>query len=124
MKNKDNIHNSEHFVQIIKGNKLDPVNILVNCGVKSLFTNVSVSKTIEIIQERGFSTEMIQFLKAVINSNVFTINGKYYRQNDGMTIDSRLGQIFANIFMEKIDEPISHRNRSQSVGLGIWMLCL
>ena len=83
---------------------------MVSYDVCSLFTNVPLTETIDIILDKLFPTptslfngfDVSSFRKllelAVVNTH-FIFNKKVFKQIDGMAMGSPLGPTFANIFM-------------------------
>ena len=105
--------NSATFIpQILRQNANS---FMVSFDVQSLFTNVPLQETIDIILNKLFPTpdsivngfNRVNFEKllelAVMNTN-FIFNGKLYKQVDGMAMGSPLGPTFANIFMCHLEE--------------------
>jgi hypothetical protein len=82
---------------------------MVSFDVESLFTNVPVLETVDIILDQLFQTDRTysgftrsQFrslLMLAVDDSYFVFNGKVYKQIDGMAMGSPLGPIFANIFL-------------------------
>ena len=83
---------------------------MVSLDIESLFTNVPVSETIDIILTKlftdgisvyhGFSrSEFSTLLKLAVEDSFFTFDSKLYKQTDGMAMGSPLGPLFANIFL-------------------------
>ena len=84
--------------------------LMVSLDIESLFTNVPVAETINIIISQifttddtiyhGFSkTEFTTLLNLAVNDSYFSFNNQLYKQIDGMAMGSPLGPIFANIFL-------------------------
>ena len=82
---------------------------MASFDVASLFINIPVDETIDIISNHLFANSVYfegfdrsQFTKllslSVKNCN-FIFNGRIYQQIDGMAMGSSLGPLFANIFM-------------------------
>ena len=81
---------------------------MASFDIKSLFTNIPLEKTINIIVEKcfknttryhGFTRE--QFTKLLISSVKnchFLLNGVSFLHVDGVVIGSPFGPLFANIF--------------------------
>ena len=105
--------NSSMFIpQILSQNTNS---LMVSFDVSSLFTNVPLQETIDIILNKLFTSQdsvvngfnKVNFRKllelAVMNTN-FIFNGKLYKQVDGMAMGSPLGPTFANIFMCHLEE--------------------
>ena len=82
---------------------------MASFDVTSVFTNIPVGETIEIICNQISANRVVfegldrsQFIKllslAVRNCH-FTFNNRVYQQIDGVAMGSPLGPLFANIFM-------------------------
>ena len=93
----------------------NPQSFMVSFDVESLFTNVPLSETIDIIINKLFPTQNSTFhsfnkkdfrklLELSVNDTHFIFNGKIYKQVDGMAMGSPLGPTFANIFMCHLEE--------------------
>ena len=82
---------------------------MASFDVTSLFTNIPLDETIQIILDQLFSTNRLfqgfsqKELKDLLNLTVkdchFFFNGKLYDQIDGVAMGSLLGPLFANIFL-------------------------
>ena len=89
---------------------------MVSFDVASLFTNVPLEKTIEIILKRiyineGITTdiskqEMKELLNHCTKSVHFTFNNETYIQVDGVTMGSPLGPVLAIIFMVEFETSV------------------
>ena len=88
---------------------------MYSLDVESLFTNVPVHRTIEIICEKVYNHATISpppIPKHVLQKLLLTcttevpfrdIDGKMYVQIDGVTMGSPLGPTFANFFMSEVE---------------------
>ena len=82
---------------------------MVSFDVKSLFTNVPLEYTIDLILKRIFDngelstditrSEMKEMLTLCTKNVHFTFNGDIYLQTDGVAMGSPLGPVLAGIFM-------------------------
>ena len=82
---------------------------MASFDVTSLFTNIPLDETIEIIADRLFSTairfhdptrsEFKQLLNCAVKNCHFLFNGSLYQQIDGVAMGSPLGPLFVNIFL-------------------------
>ena len=82
---------------------------MASFDVTSLFTNIPVDETIEIITNRLFSnccrfhgltrSDFTKLLGLSVKNCHFVFNGRLYHQVDGVAMGSPLGPLFANIFM-------------------------
>ena len=89
---------------------------MVSFDVASLFTNVPLEETIEIILKRicinkGVITDIpkqeMKELLILCTKNVhFTFNNETYIQVDGVVMGSPLGPVLANIFMAKLETSV------------------
>ena len=110
--NAHSIKNSFTFSQFITQQNSN--SHLVSYDVESLFTNIPVSETIDIIISKlfpssdaiycGFSrTEFATLLKLAVCDTHFIFNDQIYKQTEGMAMGSPLGPTFANIFMNFLE---------------------
>ncbi len=99
-----------------------PVNLFrdgyrfVSFDVKSLFTNVPLKKTINIILDRIYNKKEInttlkkRTLKKLLldccTKTPFSINGELFKQTDGVAMGSPLGPTLANIIMTTFEDEI------------------
>ena len=91
----------------------------VSFDVKSLFTNVPLKKTVNIILNRIYKSKLISttltkrtLKKLILDSctkTIFSLNGEYYKQTDGVSIRSPLGPTLANIIMTEFETVIIKR---------------
>ena len=82
---------------------------MASLDVKSLFTNMPSEKTIIVCCDSLFSNDAkinninrIDFeklLRAALQNNFFSFEGKIYKQIDGVAMGSPLGPTFANAFL-------------------------
>ena len=96
---------------------------LFNAGYKfisfdaiSLFTNVPLAKTIDIILKRVYNEKLVttnltkrtmkKLLKDACSKTAFTLNDKIYKQIDGVSLGSPLGPLLANVFMTELEKDI------------------
>ena len=111
--NNHTLSKSSFFTQEILNQ--NPQSFMVSFDVESLFTNVPLSETIDIIINKLFPTQNSTFhsfnkkdfrklLELSVNDTHFIFNGKIYKQVDGMAMGSPLGPTFANIFMCHLEE--------------------
>jgi hypothetical protein len=105
----NNISDTFQFADTIRKRvDLSPT-LMVSFDVESLFTNVPVLETVNIILDQLFPTnctyygftrsEFHSLLMLAVDDSYFVFNGKLYKQIDGMAMGSPLGPIFANIFL-------------------------
>ncbi|KAK4885351.1 hypothetical protein RN001_001622 [Aquatica leii] len=75
------VKNASHFIERIKDITLEPGHMLVSFDVVSLFTNVPVDETIEIIREKHQVREdIIQLTKHCLKNTYFIYKNQRYRQ--------------------------------------------
>ena len=88
----------------------------VSFDVVSLFTNVPLKKTIEIILKRVYNDQLVQtklkkrtlkkLLLDACQKTAFSFNGKIYKQTDSVSMGSSLGPVLANIIMTQMESEI------------------
>ena len=85
--------------------KINKGEILVSYDVSSLFTNVPLDETIEILVNRAFSnnwfnttynlvltrTDLVDLLSVATKGQLFKFDGALYEQTDGVARGSPLG---------------------------------
>ena len=88
----------------------------VSLDVTSLFTNVPLTKTIDIVLDRGYKDHIInttlkkntlkKLLKDSCTKTAFLFNNKVYKQKDGVSMGSSLGPVLANIIMTELEKKV------------------
>ncbi|XP_069977196.1 uncharacterized protein [Penaeus vannamei] len=107
--NEYTIENSFSFIKEISDLKpLRPVT-MASFDIESLFTNVPLSETTDIILNKTTSsllnsyglnkTTYRKLLDIAAHNSVFTFNGSIYTQVDGVAMGSPLGPCYANTFL-------------------------
>ena len=91
----------------------------VSFNVKSLFTNVPLKRTIDVILDRCYKQNLIsttltkrtlkKLIIATCSATAFTSNGKIYEQIDGVSMGASLGPVLANIIMTELELKIVDR---------------
>ena len=89
---------------------------MVSIDIESLFTNVPLYRTNDIIFQRIFDNQEIQTKKTkkelkelliLCTKNVhFTVGGKTFIQSDGVATDSSLGPVLAGTFMVGLENTL------------------
>ena len=110
------IKNTKYVLEKIKREHIPNDHLLVSFDVKSLFTNVPLDETIEIILNRIYDkneistdirkSEIKELLNLCIKSVHFTFDGNIYVQNDGVAMGSPLRPVLANIFMVELERSV------------------
>ena len=115
-KSNYNVQNTTEFVNKIKTIKAPEGYKAISFDVVSLFTNVPLKKTIDIIlrkvyDERSINTkipkkDLKKLLLLCTQGTPFTFDGKMYIQIDGVMMGSPLGPLFSDIFMNELENTI------------------
>ena len=106
-KNQYTVNNSKEFVSDILGLKLPQNFVLASYDVESLFTNVPLMETLDIIldsyREENFFNIGKDIVKKlflfVTTETCFLFNNVLYSQVDGVSMGSSLGPLFAGSFL-------------------------
>ena len=104
------VKDSFSFVQELLSLNLDSNNVVMaSFDVTSLFTNIPLDETIDIISNRLFSNavrfhgltqvEFKKLLGLAVKNCSFLFNGVLFQQIDGVAMGSPVGPLFANIFL-------------------------
>ena len=115
-KSEFTINNTKEFVKYIQKQKVPDGYKMVSSDVASLFTNVPLEETIEIILKRIYinkeittdipKQEMKELLILFTKNVHFTFNNETYIQVDGVAMGLRLGPVLANIFMVELETSV------------------
>ena len=113
---KDSFETAERIRANIPDALYDEGYVLVSFDVKSLFTNVPLKKTIDVILDRVYNQRLIntklkkRTLKKLIldtcNKTAFLANGIIYEQIDGVSMGASLGPVLANIIMTELERAV------------------
>ena len=98
--------------------------ILASFDVKSLFTNIPVNFTIQIILQKLFpdkstrfygmnKTQFRKLLNWTCKTTTLQFDGKFYHQIDGMAMGSPLAPAMADIFMNWLVETAATKSNHQ-----------
>ena len=103
-------------IQEIPKDLFDSGNKFVTLDVVSLFTNVPLAKTINIILKRVYSEEldttnltkrtMKRVLKDACSKTAFTFSDKIHKQIGGVLMRSPFGPLLVNVFMTELGDII------------------
>ena len=83
--------------------------MMASFDVESLVTNIHLQETIDLCVKLLFNdksnidgftiTDIHQSLTVTMSESLVLFDGEYYKQIDGVAMDSPLGPTFANIFL-------------------------
>jgi len=93
------VKNSSQFVQTLDSIILQPEEILVSFDVISLFTNVPIVQSLDLLSKH-FNKDILVLFKHTFTSTYFCSNGQYYEQTVGVAMASHLSPVLANFYME------------------------
>ena len=114
--NQYTLKSSNDFIDLLQTN--DNNGLVASLDVSSLFTNVPIDRTIEIILQQTFKHPSLQppkipqyilkhLLELCTKEAPFRCpQGKLYLQTDGVAMGSPLGPTFANFYMGSIEDEI------------------
>ena len=107
--NEYTLKNSFEFVKDIKSINNNNNVVMASFDIQSLFTNIPLTETIEIITNHFFEnqTKFLGYTKSLftrllmlaIKDSPFLFNDKLYTQTDGVSMGSCLGPSLANAFL-------------------------
>lgn len=112
------LKNSYDFVDIIQGLKLSSSNFMVSLDIKSLYTNVPVIETINILITKIFGDnedvsfhnftkhDLTEFLKLTVLNSYFIFNNSLFKQIDGLSMGNPISPALANVFLCHMEERI------------------
>ena len=115
-KSEYTITSTKSFISSLKGKAIPPGHRLVSFDVKSLFTNVPLDTTINIILKRIYinkeiktsipKDDMRKLLYLCTKSVQFTFDSQFYSQVDGVAMGSPSGPALASIFMAELEKTV------------------
>ncbi|CAF4389133.1 unnamed protein product [Rotaria sp. Silwood2] len=101
---------------------------MVSFDITSLYTNIPVNETIDIILKHLYNDErppptikkndMKKLLEFVTEKSHFIFNGKIYDQVDGVSMGSPLAPLLAEIFLQEFEK--KHLPLFDLMGIGYW----
>ena len=110
------VKSTSDFITHIKGQNIPNNFKLISFDVTSLFTNVPLDFTIDVILKRIYDEnevntnipkQQMRDLLLLCTKNVhFSYNGDIYTQADGVAMGSPLGPVLAGIFMVELERTI------------------
>ena len=113
---KYTVKNTREFVEKARTLQTPDGYQMISFDVVSLFTNVPLKQTIDIILRKVYKEKLIKtkiprknmekLLQLCTQGTPFMFNGKMYVQIDGVMMGSPLGALFANIFMCELENTI------------------
>ena len=90
--------------------------VFVSFDVVSLFTNVPLQRTTNIILNRVYNEQPVEtnlkkstlkkLIKDTCMKTVFSCNNQLYEQTDGVSMGSSMGPLLANIIMTELEKLI------------------
>ena len=123
--NRYTISDTFSFAEELREMAVNASDILVSCDVSSLFTNVPLDETIEILAEKAFTnnwfnethglditkSDLTTLLRLATKDQLFQFDGNLYEQIDGVAMGSPLGPLMANAFLCSIEEKLERDNK-------------
>ena len=114
--NTYSIASTNEFLEGLKNVIFDPKDQIVSFDVVSLFTNIPLAETIDIVVESLYSEtskivppvdkKVFKRLLQIATGGIFMYKDGLYRQVDGVAMGSPLGPSLANFFLGHIEEKI------------------
>ncbi|CAF4074285.1 unnamed protein product [Adineta steineri] len=125
------LKNTDSFIKFLKENSSLSIHKMISFDVESLFTNIPVDRTIDIICYKLYDTDpklnpvipqnyFRKLLEYATKRNHFLFNGKYYDQCDGVSMGTSLAAIFAEVFMANFEEQHISRLLTNGSKLLVW----
>lgn len=119
------LRSSEEFLIDVGELRMKPGERLVSLDVESLFTNVPVRETVDIIIERLYNHQTLpppplppdtlkELLLICTTETPFEFDGQAYLQCDGVSMGSPLGPTFADFYMANIETKLLQENRASN----------
>ena len=115
-KNRYTINNTQDFVKRLNRLSIQTGEKMVSFDVSSLFTNVPLDFTIDVILKKIYEEKLVktklkrdqlkELLELCTKRLHFSFNGEIFQQTDGVAMGSPLGPVIANIFMSELENEL------------------
>jgi hypothetical protein len=104
-----------HFIQLLKPIELQDQDILVIFDVVSLFTNVRIKESLQIIKTKLDTDQeeiqhfnlkagvIMEILEVCMRTMYFQVDNKFYEQ-EGIAMERPLSPVVSSIFMETFEQ--------------------
>lgn len=110
------LNSTDMFIDKLNAFTFEPGETIVSFDVCSLFTNVPLQETIDIITDQLYSTEnadpppfpkkSFKKLLSCATNGIFMYKDEIYSQTDGVTMGNPLGPTLANFFMAHMENKV------------------
>lgn len=109
------LKNLDDLIEKLKNETIPDTATLISFDVTSMYTHIPTKETIHIIERHLQSQgdmpaahiqEISTILKLVTEQNYFSVNNKFYSQQEGLPMGSPISGLLANIFMNHIENNI------------------
>jgi hypothetical protein len=97
------VKNSFQFVQVLKSVRVQPEDLMVSFDVVSLFTNVPIVDSLELLSHH-FEDDVLALFKHVLTSTYFCSDGQFCEQTGRVAMGSPLSPVITNFFMEDFEK--------------------
>ena len=106
----------DHFIEELKKFNPNSQNTMISFDMVSLFTNVALVKTIDIIINRLYDEhnnnsipipkDTFKKLMLLATQGIFMHNERFYKQVERIVMGNPLGPTMANFFMAHLEEKV------------------
>ena len=115
------LQSTNQFLDHLANFQFHPAHKLVSFDVSSLFTNIPLEETIQIITDTIYSDqssqnqpivnkEIFAKLLRLATKGIFMHRNKFYEQHDGVSMGSPLGPTIANFFLAHMENKLLNSN--------------
>ena len=108
------LSSTDNFVNLVKDFPVQSGDKLISFDVKSLFTNVPLVETIDIVTSYLYAEDSVitpplpkkifKKLLLLVTQGNFLFNGHFYRQKDGLAMGGPLGPTLSNFFVAHLEK--------------------
>jgi hypothetical protein len=110
------VKDSKHLVEMLSQVTVQPDDIMASFDVESLFTNVPIEETLEILKDKlekdtDLSTRtplskeaILELTRICITTTYFQYKDAFFQQKSGMAMGSPLSPLLANMYMEWFEQ--------------------
>ena len=106
------VKDTTHFLKILQEHDLDPQDLLVTLDVKALYTNIPHAEGLQALNETLIQNNhqepppwaITRLADLVLKNNMFQFNNRFYLQNQGTAMGTKMAPSYAILYMAKFEK--------------------
>ena len=106
------VKDTTHFINILQDYELEPGDLLVTLDVKALYTNIPHAEGLQALNETLTNNNhqnpppwaLVRLADLVLKNNMFQFNNKFYLQNQGTAMGTKMAPSYAILYMANFEQ--------------------